>query len=366
MLIRFTLALGFIFAAVTFSIAQDSQLRILEEPLPQLPKDHASLDVSGSVILRVQFQDFGDVGEVQFVSGLSQPSLKDKAIEAAKKIKYEPQKRNGQAVTVYKNIEYLYSWNTGWRLPSLAIETRPQTPEDLTKAQAIIDRALNISGGEKYLRAKTQYSTGKYSTIKDGATTSYQTFTDAIVFPDKERTEFKAFGAKTIQVNTGESGWIYDGAQEIVKLQTPAQIAGSKQSQRTSLDNLLRGYWKDDATLAYLGRRPGGLGRRNDAIRLTFKDGFAVEFEFSVDDGLAQKAIYKTTTADGEDLTFEDRYAQYVETLGVKVPYIVDRFANGKQISRINYDSVEFDRPIAESVFAKPADAKAAKKNSIK
>jgi hypothetical protein len=88
-----------------------------------------------------------------------------------------------------------------------------------------------------------------------------------------------------------------------------------------------------------------------------------VEFEFSADTGVPDKAIYKHKNADGEDIVEEDRYAQFVEFNGIKTPMIVDRFTNGKPTSRINYITVEFDRPVPDSIFAKPDSPKRAKKD---
>ena len=84
--------------------------------------------------------------------------------------------------------------------------------------------------------------------------------------------------------------------------QTEIQVANFKRGIRTSLDNLLRGGWRGDADLTYVGRRPASLGKRNDVVKLKYEDGLAVEFEFA-DDGTPQKAIYKTTNADGEEVT---------------------------------------------------------------
>ncbi|MEO7658276.1 MAG: hypothetical protein ABIV48_01570, partial [Pyrinomonadaceae bacterium] len=105
------------------------------------------------------------------------------------------------------------------------------------------------------------------------------------------------------------------------------------------------------------------LGKRNDVIKLTYSDGFAVEFQFAADDGLPQKAVYKRTNLDGEEITEEDRYAQFIEIKGIRSPFIVDRFTNGKPSSRINYESIEFNRSIPESIFAKPSNPKDAKKD---
>ncbi len=231
------------------------------------------------------------------------------------------------------------------------------------KAEAIIKKAVQNLGDDRYLQIKSQVGRGKFSNIREGTVISFQSFTDVIVFPDKERTDFRGGGARTIQANSGSTGWLYDDSLDVIKVQNESQIANFKQGIRTSLDNLLHGYWKGDGELTYVGKRAATLGKRNDVVKLTYKDGFVVEFEFAMDDGLPQKAIYKRTNADGEETKEEDRYAQFLDISGVKTPFIVDRFSNGKQSSRINYESIDFNKTIPDSIFAKPSNPKDAKKD---
>ncbi len=239
-------------------------------------------------------------------------------------------------------------------------DAQPGASSD-SKADAVLQKAVTMLGGNKYLEVKTQIGRGKFSILRDSALVSFQTFIDVIVFPDKERTEFKRLGSRTVQANSGDTGWVYDGDQNLIKVQDEAQIANFKRAIRTSLDNLLRGEWKGEAKVSYVGRRPATLGKRNDVVKLTYDDGFSVEFEFA-DDGTPQKAIYFRKVADGEDVKEEDRYAQFVDIDGVKAPFIIDRFANGSPTSRINFESVEFNKKIQDSIFAKPASSKDAKK----
>lgn len=245
----------------------------------------------------------------------------------------------------------------------LANALRAQPEDNKLKAEAVIAKAIQNLGGDRYLQVRSQVGRGKFSVIRGNAVVSFQTFVDVIVFPDKERTEFKGGGSRTIQANSGNTGWVYDGDQELIKIQNEAQIANFKQSIRTSLDNLLRGYWKGEAEVTYIGKRPATLGKRNEVVKLTYKDGFAVEFEFAADDGLPQKAIYKRTNPDGEEIKEEDRYAQFIDVGGVKTPFIVDRFTDGTPSSRINYVSVEFNKNIPDSIFTKPTNPKEAKKD---
>jgi hypothetical protein len=229
-------------------------------------------------------------------------------------------------------------------------------------AAAIVAKAIQILGGDRYLQVRSQVGRGKYSVIRDGSLASFQSFVDIIVFPDKERTEFKSGSSKTIQTNSGKSGWIFDGDAELIKQQSEDQVANFTHGLRVSLDNLLRGNWKGDAELTYVGRHPATLGKRNDVVRLAYSDGLVIEFEFA-DDGTPAKAVYKHTNADGAEVTDEDRYAQFIDVGGIKTPFIIDRFTNGAQNSRINYDSVEFNKTIPDSVFAKPSNPKELKKD---
>lgn len=231
------------------------------------------------------------------------------------------------------------------------------------EADDVISRAVQYMGGEKYLNLTTQYGVGRYSMIKEGVIVSSRSFSDVIVFPDKERTEFKGGGSKFVQVNTGDTGWVFDGDQEVIKAQTEGQITNFKRSMRVSLDHLLRGKWKGEGELSYIGKRAASLGKRNDAVKLTYKDGLIVEFEFAADTALPIKAIYKTTNDDGEEETEEDRYAQFVDVAGVKAAFIIDRFTNGKPSSRVNFESVQFNIRVPDSIFAKPASPKELKKD---
>ena len=136
---------------------------------------------------------------------------------------------------------------------------------------------------------------------------------------------------------------------------------------RTIIDNPLRGWWrKEGATLSYVGRREAGLARRNETVRLTYPDGFWIEYEFGAKDGLPAKIIYKRNRTlpdsdETEEVTEEDRLAKPVNIGGVTAAFVVDHFINGIQTSRINYESIEFNRPLADSLFVKPENAKAVK-----
>jgi hypothetical protein len=244
---------------------------------------------------------------------------------------------------------------------SINAHAQPEPPAE--QAEAVLQKAIQNLGGDKYLQVKTQIGRGKFSVMREGTVISFQSFIDVIVFPDKERTEFKGGGVKSVQTNVGGTGWTFDGDAELIKIQDEKQVEDFKRGVRVSLDHLLRGNWRNDATLSYVGKRAATLGKRNDVVKLTYKDGLVVEFEFAADDGVPQKAVYKRLNADNEEIKEEDRYAQFLDFNGIKSPFIIDRFTNGVQSSRINYESIEFNKTIPDSIFAKPLNPKELKKD---
>ena len=76
-----------------------------------------------------------------------------------------------------------------------------------------------------------------------------------------------------------------------------------------------------------------------------------------------QKAVYKRLNADNEEIKEEDRYAQFLDFNGIKSPFIIDRFTNGVHSSRINYETLEFNKAVPDSIFSKPANPKELKKD---
>src|SRR5258708_14117236 len=245
-----------------------------------------------------------------------------------------------------------------------------QTPHALTaddRAEKIVRRAIEVVGGDRYLAVKTLTGRGFFFDYKDGVAGVAVRFVDYISFPDRERTEFSGGGMRIVQTNFAAQGWIFDGMAKTLKDQTAQQLEDFKFGLRTGFESLLHGWWrKQGATLSYVGRREAGVGRRNETVRLTYPDGFRIEYEFSAPEGLPAKALYerKRKKPDSEELETvaeEDRPLKPITIDGVWTPFVIDHYRAGIQTSRINYEKVEYNQPLADSLFAKPARLKAIK-----
>src|SRR4029077_14650206 len=154
------------------------------------------------------------------------------------------------------------------------------------------------------------------------------------------RTEFIGGGQRLIQTNDRDKGWIFDAAAMTLKDQNTTQLEDFRLAMRTSVENLLRGWWRaQGATLSYVGLREAGLGRRNETVKLTYPDGFWIEYEFAAVDGLPAKVLYqrkekRPDSDETEDVAEEDRFYKPITIDGVVAPYVIDHFRNGLQTSR--------------------------------
>ena len=244
---------------------------------------------------------------------------------------------------------------------------KAQTPAVDEKSQKIIDRAIEVLGGQAYLNVQTVIGKGFYSDFKDGAPQVPVRFIDYLAYPDRERTEFTSLGIRNIQTNVGDTGWMFDGAVKKISDQTPAQVEEFKRAMRTTFENLLRGWWKEEGgKITYAGRREAGLAKRNETVRLTYPDGFWIEYEFGARDGTPAKIIYKRMRRDPDsgdqvETTEEEHFMKFVPLNGIQAPWIVDRFVNGKQTARINYEGVQYNQRLADTLWPKPDNIKAIK-----
>ena len=82
-------------------------LKIIEKPRATYSDAGRENAIQGTVTLRVTFHANGTIGEIAVLNGLPN-GLTEKAIAAARSIKFEPEIRNGVAVTVTRQIAYSF------------------------------------------------------------------------------------------------------------------------------------------------------------------------------------------------------------------------------------------------------------------
>lgn len=89
------------------AVVATEPLKIVSKPSPGYTDEARKNNISGTVRLRVTFSASGQVTNVSVISGLPN-GLTEKAIAAARQISFTPAKKNGQAVSISKPIDYTF------------------------------------------------------------------------------------------------------------------------------------------------------------------------------------------------------------------------------------------------------------------
>ena len=86
----------------------DQPVRILSKPQPSYTEAARQNQISGVVVVRAVFSSSGQVTNIVAVSKLPD-GLTEKAIAAARQIKFEPARKDGRPVSMYMQIQYNFS-----------------------------------------------------------------------------------------------------------------------------------------------------------------------------------------------------------------------------------------------------------------
>ena len=80
------------------------KVRIMKLPLPEYTEEARESKIEGVIVLRLVCRSFGKVTDVQVMQRLPH-GLTTKAVEAARKIEFEPASKDGQAVSQWVTIK---------------------------------------------------------------------------------------------------------------------------------------------------------------------------------------------------------------------------------------------------------------------
>jgi len=85
-----------------------SKARVLSKPEPQYTEEARKNQIVGTVVLRAVFTSSGQVSNIRAVSGLPF-GLTERAIAAARQIKFSPATKDGHPVSMYIQLEYNFN-----------------------------------------------------------------------------------------------------------------------------------------------------------------------------------------------------------------------------------------------------------------
>ena len=345
----------------TLAFAQDVRLKILEQPKPELPQNYGTLDIQGNVVLRIEFLENGEIGEITQVKQLP-AGLTERAVAAAKKIKFEPEKKDGKPVTVVKQIEYFEGWNGGWRTPANDPNVTPPPVAEPGKAEAIIARrALQLLGGDRYLQTvRRSAAANSASSAMVRSSIPDLSRRDRLPRQGTHRVQRQRFTHRPNQhrqhrLDLRRRSGVDQGSKTKARSQTSSKAFAPasttccvwrleergrthlhgpppvhpRQTQRRHSPHLQR---RLPGRIRILRRRPPAKVHPQTPRRRRRRH--------------QRRRPLRPIHRGRRDQS----------------PFIVDRFTGGQPSSRINYESLEFNKPIPDTIFAKPANPKEAKK----
>jgi TonB family protein len=144
------------------STSDKTPVRILSS-IPAVYTDAAKKNyIEGDVTLRVTFLASGEIGAISVVSGLSY-GLTEQAITAAKNIRFEPAKRNGQPITVMKTVKFnfmIYSKEDDDDIKTKAVILEQPMPE-----YPLGENFKNLRGTVKIKLALTSFGEIQIQTV---------------------------------------------------------------------------------------------------------------------------------------------------------------------------------------------------------
>ncbi|HEY0726529.1 MAG TPA: TonB family protein [Pyrinomonadaceae bacterium] len=85
-----------------------SKARLISKPEPQYTEDARKNQIVGTVVLKVVFSSNGTVTNIRTVSGLPY-GLTERAIAAARQIKFQPATKDGHPVSMWMQLEYNFN-----------------------------------------------------------------------------------------------------------------------------------------------------------------------------------------------------------------------------------------------------------------
>jgi hypothetical protein len=213
----------------------------------------------------------------------------------------------------------------------------------------MLDRTIQILGGQAFLNAKSLTTQGRVFFFQDGATAGMEPFESWMVYPDKRRFSY----GKTkpvILINSGGKGWELDRYGLIS--QPAEQLQNWNISNRYSLENLLRLRIKDSDVLIQMGKVDFVDNVPTQGIEITEPGETSVRLDLHRQTLVPSRISYRVRNVkeDAWD-EYSDAYADYRTVDGIQTPMHITRYLNGNRIGETFRRSAQYNEDYPANYF---------------
>jgi hypothetical protein len=243
----------------------------------------------------------------------------------------------------------------------------PQLPARVDpQARQILDRTIQVLGGQAFLHAKSLTTKGRVFFFQDGRTAGVEPFESKFVYPDKRRfaiakakknismdtgnVTYEGETKPIILINNGDKGWELD--QYGLIAQTDQQLQGWVLSTRYSLENLLRLRINEPGILIQMGKVDFVDNTATQGIEITEAGGTSVRLDLHRQTFLPSRITYRVRNVkeDAWD-EYSDAYSDYKPVDGILTPMHVTRYLNDNRIGETFRNFAKYNEEYPPNYF---------------
>jgi outer membrane lipoprotein-sorting protein len=209
----------------------------------------------------------------------------------------------------------------------------------------IVAKNIEAKGGLDALKSTNSVRTTGTGTMQ-GNEITITSFTKRPYFV---RNEMSMAGQAIIMGSDGETAWMVAPGLP-AKVQPPEKVEALKQSSQ--IDSPLLDY-KARGTKIELGEPLTEGGRRFHHLVVRQKTGPTMHYYLDAATGLESKMIIDVDES-GQQMKMEMRFSDFRKVEGRTVPFAMAQFVNGNKMMEIQFDKIEFNVPMEDSLFRIP------------
>jgi len=251
----------------------------------------------------------------------------------------------------------------------------PTEPENVKKARAVLDQAVQALGGEAYLNVQDMIQEGRSYSFHHGRSTGVGvTFTRTRKSWDKDRVDYTAsheidvdliFG---IEVPMGSSKThvtlIYNGDEgyEITNkgvrdLEKKDELEPYLRRRRYTLELVLRRWMSEPGVALFYEGQTVAAQKEADQVTIMNPKNEAVTLYFDINTHLpVRKTFSWRDPTDKERNVEEEIFDDYRKIQGIMTPFDVTRVFNGDMAAQYFLNSTIYNRGVSDGVFDPKAE----------
>ena len=207
----------------------------------------------------------------------------------------------------------------------------------------ILEKYFTASGFDKLQKVNSIVMTGHISKQ------DYMPLKIIKVRPDKYKMEFDIQDLTAYQSYDGKIAWMTAPWTGNAKPQIMNEDAAKDIKIKSDFDGVLYN-WQEKKHIAELIGKQIINNIEVYKIKLSLKEGGTEYYFINTKDFILQKKII-IRISKGKEIEVASIYSEYRDVEGIKFAFISENFMDGQPYSTIQYDTIEINTPIDETIF---------------